>query len=112
MAESVVETEEFLRQVAALISEQERMALVDFVSRNPEVGVSLGAGLRKVRYARAGAGKSGGYRVIHFYKPDRRAPVFLRQIYAKNVQESLTPHQLDRMKALGDAILANYGRKN
>ena len=40
------------------------------------------------------------------------APVFLLQIYAKNVPDSLTPQQVDRMKALGDAILANYGRKN
>lgn len=59
MTESVVETEEFLRQAAALLTEQERMALVDFVSRYPEAGVSLGPGLHKFRFARAGAGKSG-----------------------------------------------------
>ncbi len=88
------------------------MDLVDLLSRNPDVGVSLGAGLRKFRYARPGAGKSGGYRVIQFYKPDGRAPVFLLQIYAKNVQDNLTLHQLDRLKAIGDAITAHYGRRN
>lgn len=60
MTESVVETEEYLRQAAALLSEQDRMDLVDLLSRNPDVGVPLGAALRKFRYARPGAGKSGG----------------------------------------------------
>lgn len=49
--------------------------------------------------------------MIHFYKPEGRAPVFLLQIYAKNVQDNLTESQLVRLKALGDAISANYGRR-
>ena len=62
---TVVETPEFQRRARSLMSEAERLALIDFVARNPATGVSIGGGVRKFRFAREGAGKSGGYRVIH-----------------------------------------------
>jgi hypothetical protein len=111
MIQTVVETAEFLRLANALLSDAEHDALIDYVAANPEVGVPLGAGIRKFRFARVGAGKSGGYRVIHFYKPDGMGPVILLVIYAKNVQDTMTPAQLDRMKALGEAIAASLGRR-
>jgi len=111
MRESVVETAEFIRLSQALLTEAERFALIDFVSRNPEAGVPLGAGIWKFRFARPGGGKSGGYRVIHYYKPDGRAPVILLVIYAKNVQDTLTPPQMERLKMLGEAIAESFGRQ-
>jgi len=47
------------------MSDEDRSALVDYIAANPEAGVSLGGGLRKVRVARRGGGKSGGYRTIY-----------------------------------------------
>ena len=110
MAETVVETEELIRLAQGLLSESERFALIDLVSANPEAGVQLGAGIRKFRFARPGGGKSGGYRVIHFYQPAGHAPVFLLLIYAKNVQDNLTVTQSTGLKALGEAIAASYRR--
>ena len=74
---TVVETPEFQRRARNLMSEEERLALVDFVARNPATGVSLGGGVRKFRFAREGSGKSGGYRVVHFFNPDDGKPIFL-----------------------------------
>ena len=109
--ETVVETEEFVRLAKALLSDAEHAALIDYVSMNPGVGLPLGAGIRKFRFARPGGGKSGGYRVIHYYKPDSYAPVILLVIYAKTVKDNLTPPQLLQLKALGEAIAASFRRR-
>ncbi len=46
------------------------MGIVTFLAANPEAGVSLGGGLRKVRIAREGGGKSGGYRTLYVFGGD------------------------------------------
>jgi len=65
--QTVVELPKFLRRAKAIMSDDERAALVDYVAANPEAGVSLGGGLRKVRVAREGSGKRGGYRIIFVF---------------------------------------------
>lgn len=50
--QTVVELPEFLRRAKAIMSDEDRSALVDYIAANPEAGVSLGGGLRKVRIAR------------------------------------------------------------
>lgn len=67
MLTTVVELNEFVRQAKAIMSEAERAELVNFLATTPEAGVSLGGGLRKVRFARQGGGKSGGFRSVHHY---------------------------------------------
>lgn len=59
--QTVVELESFLKRARAIMSDEERMAIVALLAANPEAGLSLGGGLRKVRIAREGSGKSGGY---------------------------------------------------
>jgi phosphoribosylformimino-5-aminoimidazole carboxamide ribonucleotide (ProFAR) isomerase len=44
---TVAETPEFQRRARALMSDEERMALIDFIARNPTAGVSIGGGIRK-----------------------------------------------------------------
>ena len=53
--QTVVELPEFQRRAMAIMSDQEREAAIDFIAANPEAGVSLGGGLRKVRIPREGA---------------------------------------------------------
>jgi hypothetical protein len=56
--QTVVELPEFQKRAKAIMSDQEREAAINFVAANPEAGVSLGGGLRKVRIPREGGGKS------------------------------------------------------
>ncbi|MEP4444480.1 MAG: type II toxin-antitoxin system RelE/ParE family toxin, partial [Hyphomicrobiales bacterium] len=63
--QTVVELPEFQRRAKAIMSDHEREAAINFVAANPEAGVSLGGGLRKVRIPRDGSGKSGGFRTIY-----------------------------------------------
>jgi hypothetical protein len=107
---TVVETPEFQRRARSLMSEDERLALIDLVARNPMTGVSIGGGVRKFRFARDGGGKSGGYRVIHFFSPEEDAPIFLITIFAKNEKANLTPTETEMVKQLGAALAASYRR--
>jgi hypothetical protein len=108
---TVVETAEFQRRARAIMSEAERLELIDFVARNPMTGVSIGGGVRKFRFARDGAGKSGGYRVIHFFSPDDGTPVFLITIFAKNEKANLTKTETEAVKALGEVLSTTYRSK-
>lgn len=55
--QTIVELPEFLRRAKAIMADDERAALVDYIAANPEAGVSLGGGLRKVRIPREGAAR-------------------------------------------------------
>lgn len=107
---TVVETPEFQRRARSLMPEAERLELIDFIARNPMSGVAIGGGVRKFRFARDGAGKSGGYRVIHFYCPDADAPIFLITVFAKNEKANLTPKETELVKTLGAQLAATYRR--
>src|SRR5262249_21824593 len=60
------------------------------------IAAQLGGGLIKLRIARPGGGKSGGYRTIIAYSAGRRA-VFLFG-FGKNQRDNLTPVQLADLK--------------
>jgi hypothetical protein len=105
---TVAETPEFQRRARAIMSDGERMALIDFIARNPTAGVAIGGGIRKVRYARDGGGKSGGFRVIHFYGGDEGMPVFLITVFAKNEKANLTKTETEIVKSLGRLLADSY----
>lgn len=74
--------------------------------RRAEAGLidaGLGAGLVKLRVARAGQGKRGGYRTLVAYRPGTRA-VFLFG-FAKSERENVSPDQLEDLKAAAGDIL-------
>jgi hypothetical protein len=50
-------------------------------------------GLRKVRWAKAGAGKRGGLRIIYHWAPTEAA-FYMLYIYSKAAQQDLTPTQI------------------
>lgn len=63
----------------------------------------LGGGLIKKRVARAGSGKSGGYRMMVAYREAERA-VFLYG-FAKNERDNIEPDELATLKDLADGLL-------
>jgi hypothetical protein len=108
--QTVVELPEFLRRAKAIMSEADRTALVDFVAANPEAGISLGGGLRKVRIAREGGGKSGGYRTVYVFG-GTDMPIFLLTVFAKNEKDNLSQTEQAAAVALSKQLLATYGAK-
>lgn len=75
------------------------------------LGVSLGGGLRKWRVARLGGGKSGGYRVVHFFAPSGGGPVFLLTMFAKNEKANLSPREVADLMEIARRIAESYGRR-
>ncbi len=112
--QTVVELPEFLRRAKAIMADDERAALVDYIAANPEAGVALGGGLRKVRIPRGagggGGGKSGGYRTIYVFGGEQM-PIFLVTIFAKNDKDNLTKAEQAAAVALSKMVLASYGAK-
>lgn len=106
--QTVVELPEFLRRAKAIMSDGERIALVDYIAANPEAGISLGGGLRKIRIAREDGGKSGGYRTIYVFG-GTHIPIFLLTVFAKNEKGNLTRSEQAAAVAASKMLLASYG---
>jgi hypothetical protein len=108
--QTVVELASFVKQAKAIMSDEECRAIVDYIAANPEAGVSLGGGLRKVRVAREGGGKSGGYRTL-FVFGGRHIPLFLVGVFAKNDKGNLTKAEQVHLGQLAKMLLATYTTK-
>lgn len=92
------------------MSDEERIRIVAFLAANPEAGIALGGGLRKVRIAREGGGKSGGYRTLYVFGGSTM-PLFLLTVFAKNEKDNLTKAELAAAVALSKQLLASYGAR-
>ena len=101
MTMEFIETPTFTRLVNALLSEEEQRQLQNDLLANPERGSIIrgGGGIRKVRFAIEGTGKSGGARVIYYWAKSKDQ-IYMLLIYPKSNQDNLTDQQT--------AILRDY----
>ena len=97
--QTVVETPSYLSDAERLFSPDERKAIVDRLAADPTCGVIIpgGGGIRKVRWGRAGSGKSGGVRVIYFTRT-AEGEVVLLTLYAKAKTDNLTGPKLKEIR--------------
>jgi len=95
---TVIETPTFQKQAEKLWSEDERLAFIDWIAANPLAGdVIPGAdGARKVRWNRAGSGKSSGARVIYFNLTEQKV-VLLVAAYAKAEHANMLPAEIRKV---------------
>lgn len=92
----------FTRWVGHLLlhrTDDERGAFASYIARNPSAGdvVPESGDIRKVRWSRAGSGKSGGVRVIYFTR-NAEGEVVLLTLYAKSTTDNLTGHKLKEIR--------------
>jgi hypothetical protein len=73
-------------------------------AENGLVDADLGGGLFKQRIAREGAGKSGGYRTLVFFRTGERA--IFAYGFAKNEKANLTKEELAEFKRAAKLALA------
>ena len=90
-----IEATSFTKHVYKYLSEDEFLGLQSFLLEYPEAGkvVPGSGGVRKVRWAIAGKGKSGGIRVIYYFKR-KESEIWLLTIYSKNEIENISSHIL------------------
>ncbi|HEX4974979.1 MAG TPA: transcriptional regulator [Pseudomonadales bacterium] len=96
---TIVETPTFVVDAKKLWTEEERGAFCAWLAANPEAGdvIAGSGGCRKVRWARAGRGKSGGVRVIYFTRL-ACGKIWLLVIYAKSVRGNIPVHILNSVR--------------
>jgi hypothetical protein len=96
---TVVESPVFLSRTADFLDDATRRAFIDWIALNPLAGdlIKGAGGLRKVRWALPGRGKSGGMRVVTYYiKPD--GEVWLLMAYTKAKFDNLPTDFLVALK--------------
>jgi len=99
----VIETSAFISAADdAGMTDAERELAILTVSVNPEAGdLMMGTGgCRKVRIAGRGKGKSGGYRLITFYRT-KAGEVFLLTVFSKGERANLSKAERN---ALADIV--------
>jgi len=89
---TVAETPEYLRCAARLLSAEERSDVIAYLAANPKAGdlIQGTGGVRKLRWARGGRGKSGGVRVIYYFHSSAM-PLYLLTVFGKNERANLSP---------------------
>ena len=80
--------------VTELLSDDEYRALQNTLVENPERGdiIKGGGGIRKLRHAVQGRGKSGGVRVIYYWVKDDHQ-IFMLVVYPKTKKDNLTDRE-------------------
>ncbi len=96
---TVVETLLFQKQWPLYWSEDERGEFAAYLAAFPDAGdvVPESGGIRKVRWRRAGTGKSGGVRVIYFTRTAEEEIVLLT-LYAKAKTDNITGAKLKEIR--------------
>jgi len=102
-----LETPIFTKAIDGLLAHDEYLALQSALLLRPHAGAVIprSGGLRKIRWARSGHGKSGGCRIIYFWEGGSET-FFMLFAYRKNQEEDLTAEQL---RVLGRLVREELG---
>lgn len=96
-----IETPTFTRLLTALLTDDEYSSLQGALVKNPERGdiIKGGGGIRKLRFALPGRGKSGGLRVIYYWIRDD-GQIYMLLIYPKSKKDDLTERETAVLREL------------
>lgn len=107
---TVVETAEFTSRAKRRMSAKEVEAVIDLVAVGPLSGdlIQGTGGLRKLRFAVEGKGKSGSVRIIYYYY-NESIPVFLITVFAKKEKDNLTKAERNMLAKVVRILRDSYG---
>jgi hypothetical protein len=108
--QTVLLTSVFERHVRrAGLSEDMLMQVVSMLAENPLAGdlIPGTGGARKVRVARTGQGKSGGYRTIHYFGGED-IPIFLLALIDKGERANLSMAERNHLATILPKIAQHY----
>jgi hypothetical protein len=108
---TVGETPEYIRRVTKLLSESERNDVIGYVAASPKAGdlIQGTGGVRKLRWARSGRGKSGGVRVIYYFHSEA-LPLYLLTVFGKGEKADLSQVERNELAKLVQ-VLKGYARE-
>jgi len=93
-----IETSLFTKLISQYLTDDEYLGLQKFLLQHPEAGniIQQTGGVRKLRWATSGKGKSGGIRVIYYWK-NREDEIWLLTVYNKSERETIPSHILRKI---------------
>ena len=93
-----IETSIFSRMIYKYITDDEYSNLQNMLFMNPSTGKMIRGtgGLRKLRWAKQGRGKSGGIRIIYYWNKNE-SEIWLLTVYGKNERDSISSHILNKI---------------
>ncbi|MDT4954627.1 MAG: hypothetical protein QOJ02_2765 [Acidobacteriota bacterium] len=96
-----IETSVFTRHIVDLLDDTEYTILQRALLLNPALGdiIPGSGGIRKLRWAAKGHGKSGGARVIYYWAVSAET-ILLLDAYPKNVKADLTKDEIKRLRRI------------
>jgi len=111
MLQTVVETNEYLKQAATCMSDKVREEFIDFIAEHPSSGhiIQGTGGARKVRCRKEGRGKRAGVRIIYYYH-NKDMPIFLFTAYGKNQRATISESEKKELKSILKQLIVSYGR--
>lgn len=110
---SVIQTTTFLAQAKrGGLSDDELQEIVAVIAADPEAGALIAGtgGARKLRHARPGQGKSGGFRTIHYYGGGD-IPIFALAIYGKNEKGNLSKAERNELARILPKLADAYRQR-
>jgi hypothetical protein len=107
---TVAETPEYLRCAERLLSAAVRADVVAHLAAHPRAGDLMQGtgGVRKLRWALGGRGKSGGARVIYYFHSEAM-PLYLLTVYGKNERANLSKAERNDLAGLVRILKAMAG---
>jgi hypothetical protein len=108
---TIVETRPFIQDAKSRLTDEERIGLINMIAADPTCGVVMEGtgGIRKVRFATQGRGKSGGVRVIYYFY-NETLPIFLLAIFAKNEKTNLSRAEQNALAKFVINLVDTYGK--
>jgi len=97
-----IETSLFTKLLASYLSDDDYRGLQSYLLQKPDAGdiVRGSGGVRKIRWASQGKGKSGGVRVMYYWKKSDHE-IWMLTIYSKSERATISGHLL---KQISEAI--------
>ena len=110
---TVAETATFQSKINKLLSKEEKDELIAYLSEHPSAGdlIQGTGGIRKLRWAKADKGKSGGVRVIYYFHSDMM-PLYLLAVFAKNEKANITAEERNILSKAVKELVTYWRRKN
>ena len=108
---TIVELPEYIKRAEKILLEEERNELIYYLSTNPKTGTLIqgSGGIRKLRWASKGIGKSGGSRIIYLFYNDT-IPLFLLTIFGKNEKANISKSERNELAKLVKELIKSYKR--
>lgn len=88
------------------LSETEKERLIDWLALHPQAGeIIVGTnGVRKARWAYGAKGKSGGLRVIYYFR-DLNMPIYIIAVYRKSEKLTISMREKQMISRLIDDLV-------